>query len=848
MAKITTFIKKPPKKDELSEAPQVEELLRNLEFHKSIQNLSNRILGAETIAEIIVSLKEDIRKLFNIHILTIYLIDRPAKEIYTMEADGDNIREVRFPISYATFAGYVTQKKKLLYIADPYNERDLRKIHEQLVFDRSRDRKTGVLTGQIIATPIAIEGVLLGVMEIINKKGGDKIEDYHQIYLDEISGVLAKAFDNQFNFYEEKQKFTVRFEPLLKKGFLNDIQLEKALRTSHRHSQPIEDIFMDQYGVSKDDIGKSLADYYHCRFVPYDSEHPVPDALLTGLEKAALEKMRWVPIDVINGKIHVITDDPSDMIKRKNIEGMLGTNAIAYDVATATDIASYLDLFFQEQKETRHNDETQDNPAFQARHIDEPLLEVDDAITTAEAPEEEMTASSEIEIRPESDPTPVESLSQTNEDMPVFGEQSPQELPIEPEAPVDENIFEEQSLTVVDAGAAQRVSQIINEAYGRRASDIHFEPDAEANNVTLRIRIDGQCILHQTMTDSEYETIIAQIKIMAKISPQAKGVLQSAKIRFLRPAGGDLDMRIVIIPTRAGQEDAVIHILPKIKKMPLELIGLSEKTYAILTGILEKPTGLILIAGPAGTGITTTLHACLSHINQPGKKIWTAEQPIDITDNGLRQAQIDPQKGLTFPKLLRSIFAADPDVIMASHLHDIETARLCLEAAMKRNLVLSSLSAESATESMERLLDMGIPHLALADATLAIISQRLIRTLCPKCKEPYHPGREEYDELAELYGAEAFEQLNIPYTDDFVLFRPNGCNECAKTGYSGHTGIFEILVFSHEIKRRIRRKESADAVYDAALSDKMVTLRQDWIYKILEGLTDSARLKQTLLV
>jgi type II secretory ATPase GspE/PulE/Tfp pilus assembly ATPase PilB-like protein len=853
MAKITPFIKKTPKKDELSEAPQVEELLKNLEFHKAIQNLSNRILAAETIPEIVVSLGNDIRKLFNIHILTIYLIDKTTKEIYTMQASGNEIKEIRFPINFSTFAGFVVQKKKPLHVSDPYNERDLKKIHDQLIFDRSLDKKTGVLTGQIIAIPISLEGIVSGVLEIMNKKGGEKIEEYHQIYLDEIAGVLAKAFDNHLNFFQEKQIIKTRFEALLKEGFLNDIQLEKALRTSRQKSEPLDEIFMRQYGIPKEEIGRALVDYYHCHFIPYDDDRLVPEALLIGLDKTSLEIMRWVPIDMVNGKIRVIMDDPSDMIRRKKIEEMLNTNSISYDVSLKSDILKYLDHFYDSEEQSLRVEEFADDPVESSlpdisikeenAHPKAKAVEVVKLKKPVFIPDEEETVTARIpaEEKPEPPDEPPAVLSsphkKANDDVRTRAEEIP--LEAHPEEPV---------VTIFDQGSPHLAGQVINEAYGLRASDIHFEPDVEARNVTLRIRVDGQCIVQQTMTQNDYDTVIAQIKTLGNLPIQTKTPLQSARIRLVRPTGGDLDMRVVIIETQSGQEDTVIHFLPKIKKMPLELIGLSEKSYTTLTRILEQPRGMVLAAGPTGSGITTTLHACVSQINRPVKKIWTVEQPVEITQNGLRQVQVQPQKGFTFPKVLRSCLDADPDVIMVSHLGDSETAKLCMEASMTRNLVLSALPTESIPEGIERLLDMGIPHLSLADGCLAIISQRLIRTLCPKCKEKYHPSREEYDELADLYGKESFEKLSIPYTDDFKLYRPCGCDECGKTGYSGRTGIHEIFVFSRDIKRMIRRREDADAVYAAALSEGMITLLQDWICKAMEGLTDSTRLKQVLIV
>src|SRR4030066_1579614 len=205
-------------KDTMSNAPQVEELLKNLEFHKSIQNINNRINSAESTKEIIVDIREDIRKLFNIHVLTIYVLDKTKKEIYSLHIENSEIKEKRLPIDNSSIAGYVANNKKMVLINDAYDERELKKINDQLKFDRSSDRQLGVLTGQVLAIPIIYERNIMGVLEVMTQKGGDKIEDYRQIFLDEICNVLGIAFYNQERFSKQQKRHS-KFDYLVRQGY-----------------------------------------------------------------------------------------------------------------------------------------------------------------------------------------------------------------------------------------------------------------------------------------------------------------------------------------------------------------------------------------------------------------------------------------------------------------------------------------------------------------------------------------------------------------------------------------------------------------------------------------------------
>jgi type II secretory ATPase GspE/PulE/Tfp pilus assembly ATPase PilB-like protein len=244
------------------------------------------------------------------------------------------------------------------------------------------------------------------------------------------------------------------------------------------------------------------------------------------------------------------------------------------------------------------------------------------------------------------------------------------------------------------------------------------------------------------------------------------------------------------------------------------------------------------VVGPTGSGKTTTLHSALGYINTPEKKIWTAEDPVEITQKGLRQVQVKPKIGLTFAAAMRAFLRADPDVVMVGEMRDEETAAIGIEASLTGHLVFSTLHTNSAPETIVRLLDMGMDPFNFADALLGILAQRLVKTLCAKCKEAYHPSEEEYHEIAQEYGEEYFQKSNIPYDDNFIIYKSVGCDQCNNSGYRGRMGIHELLVCSDQIKKLIQNKARVEEIREIAIKEGMTTLKQDGIEKAIKGLTD----------
>ncbi|MBW2630491.1 MAG: GspE/PulE family protein [Deltaproteobacteria bacterium] len=752
---------------------QITALEEKLNLSKALQDITNRIHAAINLRQILIDLRDDILGLFNAHSITIYVADRARNEIYSMFLAGSELKEIRLPIDNRSIAGYVANNGKTVNIANAYNNSELHDISPELHFDSSWDRKSGFKTAQVLAVSILNENTLMGVIQILNRKNGESFTEEDQTFLKEMANVLGTAFYNQERISQKRKS---KFNYLLTHGLIMEEDLEEAWRAAKKNRETVEGHLMRKFRVSKDDMGKSLEEFYGCRFVPFNNKYPIPFDLLKNLKEEYLRRELWVPLEKRNGKIKVIIDDPNNVLKQDMIENLLRTRAVEYDVALYDDILKFINHFYQ----------AGDN---------------------------------------------VDSISD------IIGK-------LDTEEEFEE---EEDEITESDSVIMQLVNRIVNDAYIRNASDIHIEPNITKKNVEVRYRIDGDLATYQTVPFNYRSALVSRIKIMSNLDITERRIPQDGKIKFRRSKGDEIELRVATVPTQGGVEDVVMRILTSGEIMRLDDMALSPSNYENITGLLKKPYGMILAVGPTGSGKTTTLHSALHQINKPETKIWTAEDPVEISQYGLRQVQVNPKIGFDFAHAMRAFLRADPDVIMVGEMRDYETAKIGVEASLTGHLVFSTLHTNSAPETIVRLLDMGIDPLNFADSLLGILAQRLVRTLCKRCKEEYHPTREEYDELAANYGEELFTGLNIPYNDNFKLYRAKGCSTCGKTGYRGRMGVHELLVATDEIKRLIQKHENVETIRNMAISQGMSTLLQDGITKVIAGHTDFSQVRRVCI-
>ncbi len=400
-----------------------------------------------------------------------------------------------------------------------------------------------------------------------------------------------------------------------------------------------------------------------------------------------------------------------------------------------------------------------------------------------------------------------------------------------------------------DSAVVQLVNKIIIDAYNRGTSDIHIEPYPGKENTQVRIRVDGSCTVYQTIPFSYRNALVSRIKIMSDLDIAERRKPQDGKIKFKKFGGLDIELRVATVPTQGGLEDIVMRILAAGEPIPLDKLGLTKLNFDNFVSVITQPYGIIFVCGPTGSGKTTSLHSALGYINKTETKIWTAEDPVEITQKGLRQVQVKPKIGFDFSAAMRAFLRADPDVIMVGEMRDKETTSIGIEASLTGHLVFSTLHTNSAPESITRLLDMGMDPFNFADAILCILAQRLGRTLCKKCKEEYHPAQEEYDELLREYGTkEEFEKyVNISYADDLMLNKPVGCAKCNNTGYSGRMGLHELLMGTDDMKKRIQLNEPMEKLRNQALGDGMTTLKQDGVAKVFGGNMDLLQVRKVCI-
>ena len=387
-----------------------------------------------------------------------------------------------------------------------------------------------------------------------------------------------------------------------------------------------------------------------------------------------------------------------------------------------------------------------------------------------------------------------------------------------------------------DSAIIRLVNQVIAEAHRLGASDIHVEPYADRKDVSVRFRVDGTCFTSMRIPAAYRRAVVSRIKIMADLDIAESRKPQDGKIRFNVTPNHDIELRVATLPTSGNNEDVVLRLLSMKETMPLEGMDFPSGVLQAVKDLSERPHGIILCVGPTGSGKTTTLHAVLKHINTDERKIWTAEDPVEITQEGLRQVQVHPKIGVTFAAAMRAFLRADPDVIMIGEMRDKETADIAIEASLTGHLVLSTLHTNSAVETVTRLLDMGCDSFNFADSMLGILAQRLCKTICTACKEAYQSSQQEYDELVCGYGAEEWAKLGIACSD-LHLYRGRGCDSCNRTGFKGRVAIHELLLASDELKRLVQSRSQMATMLQQAKQEGMMTLVQDGIRKVLKGVT-----------
>ncbi len=751
-------------------------LKSEIDYRKDLQDICNKIHAAANLDEILVDLKDEITRLFEAERLTVYVIDGIKRELVSRFKSGNEIEEIRISLSNSSISGCSAFKKKLINIKNVYDDTELISIDPELKFDKRWDKKMGFRTQQVLAVPIIFKKFLLGVIQLINRKGGGSFTRLDEQSATEMANILGIALYNQKRMAKARPN---KFDYFVHNHILTQRELDKAIADARAGKASVETVLMSDFKISKKEIGKSLSQFYKVPFVEYDPDIPIPVRLLTNLKVPFMRNNVWVPLKMEDGKVIIAIDNPGNLQKVGEIKTLFSNKPLSFNVGLKQDILAFIQRFARKERK-------------------------------------------------------LASRSQ------ILSELKIKEVEIEDEESI---LYEE------DSAIVQLVNKIIIDAYKHGASDIHIEPYTGKLNTRIRIRVDGACRLFESIPYSLRDKIVSRVKIMADLDIVERRKPQDGKIKFKKYGGPDIELRVATVPTQGRVEDVVLRILDAGEPLPLDKIGFSKSNYDSFVNAITQPHGLVFVCGPTGSGKTTTLHSAMAYINTTDTKIWTAEDPVEISQRGLRQVQVKPKIGFNFASAMRAFLRCDPDVIMLGEMRDKETTSIGIEASLTGHLVLSTLHTNSAPESITRLLDMGMDPFNFSDAILCILAQRLVRTTCIHCREAYHLSKEGFEELVREYGSfDTFnEYMNIPYTDDLVLNRPKGCERCYNTGYAGRMALHELLSGTDEMKKLILNSSPVEVIRKQAIKDGMKTLKQDGIAKIFKGYCDLLQIRKVCI-
>lgn len=698
--------------------------------------------------------------MFNAERMSIFQRRRQHQDLVARFKTGREVREIKVQITPQSIAGYVALSQLPLLISDPYNAEELAAIHPRLRFADRFDKSSSFVTRNIICVPVMNAGVLLGVMQIINKRQGDFNSDDL-----ELANQLGAMIGEKFRF--ELGGTNKPFQYLVHKELISETNLDTLLESCKDPKQLVQRL-ISEHRIAENELGHALSVHYQ---VPYLAYLPDKYHIYQGNSKLNLSylKRNYVAVvaDVSDNPI-ILMAEPNNAALLMEIESALGIDSYDIHVSLPSHVLQYLG--------------ESGGGAVAPGEMDEILDEIGGG---------------------------------------------------------GEDLEEQQDDLSDDAPAVVRlVSRILHDAKRLNASDIHV--DAEKSGPTrVRMRVDGVCRDITQIPASHHSAVVARIKILANLNIAEKRVPQDGKLA-VKMSGQLVEVRVATIPTVAG-EGVVMRILASGGAMPMEKLNLAPTNAERLKEMIKKPHGIILVVGPTGSGKTTTLHAVLGDLNTPEKKIWTAEDPVEITQAGLQQVQVSPKIGFTFANALRAFLRADPDIILIGEMRDKETAHAGIEASLTGHLVLSTLHTNSAPETITRLLDLGLDPVNFSDACVGILAQRLIRTLCPNCKEEYQASDADIGFIHRQYGEEYIAELDLP--EPLMLYRAKGCEACGDIGYKGRTGVHELLAMTPELRALVYKEAAVSAMKEQAMKDGMRTLTQDGIYKVIKGDTDIAQVQ-----
>jgi len=773
-------------------APAQTDVGARLAFQKQLQAVTNKIHATNNIDEIMLEVSADVCALFNADRLTIYSMGEDKQSIVSKVKTGLN--------SFKDLKLPIAEHSIAGYVALAKKTANIKDVYDENEL-RSLNANLRFLQEVDKRTGYRTKQMLVAP---ILEAGSNELIGVIQIInnkagvpfgglAEEGVGELSQTLAIAFKQRQKPQIAKTKYDYLIADAVISAGEFELAARQARKKAIDIEQVLIDEFQVKIPAIGAALSKFFGVPYEPFKSDRVKPADLLKNLKREYVEANQWVPIDESKDGLAVLCLDPERIRSSRIASNVFPKARIVYRVASQKDFKETVNQFYGAEASTGAD----------MGNMEDLLGAMSD------------------------DPSEVLEAGAADE-----------------------------ASAAADNELVKLVNKVIVDAYNQGASDIHIEPYPGKAKTEIRLRKDGSLGAYIEVPASYRAAIVARIKIMCDLDISEKRKPQDGKIKFKKFGPLDIELRVATIPTAGGVEDIVMRILAAGEPIPLEKMGFTDKNLEQLKSTVSKPYGLFFVCGPTGSGKTTTLHSVLKFLNTPDTKIWTAEDPVEITQKGLRQVQVNKKAGLDFAVIMRAFLRADPDIIMVGEMRDKETTGTGIEASLTGHLVFATLHTNSAPESIIRLLDMGMDPFNFSDALLGILAQRLAKRIC-SCKQPYTPEsaeltsflREYCDELmaTSRFKADPKGAMEGVYKDwvksygndkgQLTFYKPVGCDKCGGSGFKGRCGLHELLIASDRIKKAIQEHARVAETLAICLEEGMRTLKQDGMEKCLMGVT-----------